>query len=162
MNFWISGKTDALWEVLKRVDIAFLNDAEARQLTGKMSTVQAAKEILRVGPKTVIIKKGEHGALLFTGDQHFSAPSYPLEEIKDPTGAGDSFAGGFIGYVAKQDDVSAATLRRATIYGSVMASFNVEDFSLNRMRTLTDAEIRARYREFQQIAYFEALDEAMI
>ena len=160
MNFWIEGKPDALKEVLKHVDIAFMNDAEARQLTGKLSIIKAAKALQELGPKTVIIKKGEHGALLFHGDQHFAAPSYPLEDIADPTGAGDSFAGGFIGYVASQGDTSMATLRKAVVYGSVLASYNVEDFSLNRMRRLTDADIAARYRAFQEIAFFEALDEA--
>ncbi len=160
MNFWIEGKRDALIEVLKRVDIAFMNDAEARQLTGKLSIIKAAKAIQELGPKSVIIKKGEHGALLFHGDDHFAAPSYPLEDIADPTGAGDTFAGGFIGYVASQEDLSMATLRKAVVYGSVLASFNVEDFSLNRLRRLTPAEIAARYRAFQQIAFFEALDDA--
>jgi len=161
MNFWIDGKRDALLEVLKRVDVAFLNDAEARQLTGKLSVVQAAQALQEIGPKTVIIKKGEHGALLFGEGRHFATPSYPLEEISDPTGAGDSFAGGFIGYVAAQDDTSFDTFRRAVVYGSVMASYNVEDFSLNRLRTLTPADIASRYRQFQEIAFFEALDEAM-
>ncbi len=160
MNFWIDGKPDALRDVLKHVDIAFMNDAEARQLTGKLSVVKAAKALQALGPKTVIIKKGEHGALLFHKDEHFAAPSYPLEDIADPTGAGDSFAGGFIGYVAACDDVSLSTLRKAVVYGSVMASYNVEDFSLNRLRTLTKDDIAARYRAFKQIAYFEALDEA--
>lgn len=162
MNFWIEGAKDTLLKVLERVDIAFMNDAEARQLTGKMSTVKAAKEIQRIGPKTVIVKKGEHGALLFADDEHFSAPSYPLEDIADPTGAGDSFAGGFIGYVASQDDLSPITLRRAVIYGSVMASYNVEDFSLNRLRSLTERDIAERYRRFKEIAYFEALEEAVL
>ena len=162
MNFWISGKRGALVEVLKRVDIAFMNDAEARQLTGQLSIIKAAKALQALGPKTVIIKKGEHGALLFNGDTHFSAPSYPLEDITDPTGAGDSFAGGFIGYVAAQDDISIPTLKKAVVYGSVMASFNVEDFSLNRLRTLTNADITARYRAFKEIAHFEALDEASV
>ncbi len=160
MNFWIEGKRDALIEVLKRVDIAFMNDAEARQLTGQLSVIKAAKALQAMGPKTVIIKKGEHGALLFSGDTHFAAPSYPLEDIADPTGAGDTFAGGFIGYVASQDDISVATLKKAVIYGSVLASYNVEDFSLNRMRTLTKSDIRTRYRQFQEIAHFEALDGA--
>jgi sugar/nucleoside kinase (ribokinase family) len=160
MNFWIEGKPEALKEVLRHVNIAFMNDAEARQLTGQLSIIKAAKALQALGPKTVIIKKGEHGALLFHGDEHFAAPSYPLEEIADPTGAGDTFAGGFIGYVASQNDVSMPTLRRAVIYGSVMASYNVEDFSLNRMRTLTQGDIAARYRAFQQIAFFDALDEA--
>ncbi len=157
MNFWIEGKPDALRALLGHVDIAFMNDAEARQLTGQMSVVKAAKALQKLGPKTVIIKKGEHGALLFHGEEHFAAPSYPLEDIADPTGAGDSFAGGFIGYVASQDDISMATLRKAVVYGSVMASYNVEDFSLNRMRTLTPEDIAARYRAFQEIAHFEAL-----
>ncbi len=162
MNFWIDGKRDALIEVLKRVDIAFMNDAEARQLTGKLSVVKAAKALMEMGPKTVIIKKGEHGALLFSGDAHFAAPSYPLEDIADPTGAGDSFAGGFIGYVASQDDLSFATYRKAVIYGSVMASYNVEDFSLNRMRTLTPEDIASRYRAFREIAFFEAWEDASV
>jgi sugar/nucleoside kinase (ribokinase family) len=157
MNYWIDSMQDALWEVLKRVDIAFLNDAEARQLTGKMSTIAAAKAILAKGPKLgVIVKKGEHGALMFTQDGgHFSAPSYPIEEIADPTGAGDSFAGGFIGYVASKGNLLTSTLRLGIIHGSVMASYNVEDFSMNRMRKLTPEEIHTRYREFQRIAHFE-------
>jgi len=141
--------------VLKRVDIAFMNDAEARQLTGQLSVIKAARALQALGPKTVIIKKGEHGALLFSGDTHFAAPSFPLEDITDPTGAGDSFAGGFIGYVAAQGDTSAATLKKAVVYGSVLASFNVEGFSLNRLRTLTQADIDSRYRAFQEIAHFE-------
>ena len=160
MNFWIEGKPDALRALLGHVDIAFMNDAEARQLTGQLSVVKAAKALQKLGPKTVIIKKGEHGALLFHGDQHFAAPSYPLEDIADPTGAGDSFAGGFIGYVAQQDDISMATLRKAVVYGSVMASYNVEDFSLNRLRTLTQSDIEARYKAFQEIAHFDDLKGA--
>ena len=154
MNFWIEGKRPALLEVLKRVDLAFMNDAEARQLTGQTSVIKAAKALQALGPKTVIIKKGEHGALLFSGNQHFAAPSYPLEEIADPTGAGDTFAGGFIGYVASQGDVSVATLKKAVVYGSVLASFNVQDFSLNRLRSLTPDDIAARYQEFQGISHF--------
>jgi sugar/nucleoside kinase (ribokinase family) len=162
MNYWIESKRSALVEVLSRVDIAFMNDAEARQLTGQMSTIKAAKAIQKMGPKTVIVKKGEHGALLFAGDDHFAAPSFPLEDIADPTGAGDSFAGGFIGYVAQQDDISPKTLRRAVIYGSVMASYNVEDFSMTRLRSLTETDIADRYRAFKDIAYFEAMEEATL
>ncbi|MDR3707546.1 MAG: PfkB family carbohydrate kinase [Capsulimonadaceae bacterium] len=162
MNFWITSKRDALIEVLSRVDVAFMNDAEARQLTGCMSTIKAAKAIQKLGPKTVIVKKGEHGALLFHEDEHFSAPSYPLEDIVDPTGAGDSFAGGFIGYIASEGDITPKTMRRAVVYGSVMASFNVEDFSLNRMRRLTPHHIAERYRKFKEIAYFEAMEEAVL
>lgn len=162
MNYWIEKKRPELIEVLKHVDMAFMNDAEARQLTGVMSTVKAARAIQEIGPKKVIVKKGEHGALLFNENDHFSAPSFPLEDIADPTGAGDSFAGGFIGYVASQDDISPNTLRRAVIYGSVMASYNVEDFSLNRMRALTRQNITDRYQAFRDIAYFEAIEEARL
>jgi sugar/nucleoside kinase (ribokinase family) len=155
MNFWIEGKRDRLLEVLKRVDVVFMNDAEARELCGTFSLVRAGKTLLDMGPRAVIVKKGEHGAVLFTRDAHFSAPSYPLEEVKDPTGAGDTFAGGFIGYLAATDDVSESNLRRAVIHGSVVASYNVEDFSLGRMRTLTRPEIEERYQEFRRIAFFE-------
>jgi sugar/nucleoside kinase (ribokinase family) len=157
MNFWIEGKRASLIKVLEQVDIAVLNDAEARQLTGLTSTLRAAKEIQNIGPKTVIIKKGEHGALLFDAEEHFSAPSYPVESIVDPTGAGDSFAGGFIGYIASVDDVSALAFRKAVIYGSVLASFNVEDFSLNRLRQLDSSQINERYEEFRRIAAFDSL-----
>jgi sugar/nucleoside kinase (ribokinase family) len=154
MNFWIEGKRDVLVEVLRRVDVAFMNDAEARQLCETTSLVRAAHQIIDWGPSTVIIKKGEHGAVMFTESTHFSAPSYPLVEVRDPTGAGDTFEGGFIGYLASTDDVSEANLRRAVVYGSTLASFNVEEFSLNRLRTLTRGEIQARYLEFQRIAFF--------
>ncbi len=159
MNFWIEGKRDELVKVLSRVNVAVLNDGEARQLCGTFSLVQAARAIQAMGPEIVIIKKGEHGAVMFGPGTHFSAPSYPLETVTDPTGAGDSFAGGFMGYVARTDDASPTNLRRAVIYGSVMASFDVEDFSQNRMKTLTPQEIAGRYREFKEIAHFEALTE---
>ena len=155
MNFWIESKRDALLEVLKRVDVIFMNDAEARELCSTFSLVRAGRMLLEMGPRAVIVKKGEHGAILFTKHAHFSAPSYPLEEVRDPTGAGDTFAGGFIGYVASTDDLSEANLRRAVVHGSVLASYNVEDFSLGRMKTLTHDEIRSRYQEFQRIAFFE-------
>jgi sugar/nucleoside kinase (ribokinase family) len=155
MNFWIEGKRDRLLEVLRRVDVVFMNDAEARELCGTFSLVRAGRKLLEMGPRAVILKKGEHGAILFTPDSHFSAPSYPLEEVCDPTGAGDSFAGGFIGYLASQGDLSEAALRRAVVHGSVLASFNVEDFSLNRMRRLGAEEIQERYREFRRISFFD-------
>jgi sugar/nucleoside kinase (ribokinase family) len=155
MNFWIQGKRDALLEVLRRVDVAFMNDAEVRELCGTFSLVKAARQVMSYGPKTVIVKKGEHGAVMFTEGSHFSAPSYPLEEVKDPTGAGDTFEGGFIGYLAHADQMTEVNMRKAVIYGSVLASFNVEDFSLNRMRRLTKEEIQERYREFRRIAFFE-------
>ncbi|HWP57280.1 MAG TPA: PfkB family carbohydrate kinase, partial [Candidatus Acidoferrales bacterium] len=155
MNFWIERKRERLLEVLRRVDVVFMNDAEARELCGTFSLVRAGRALLAMGPRAVILKKGEHGAILFTRDAHFSAPSYPLEEVRDPTGAGDTFAGGFIGYLAATDDLSEPNLRRAVIYGSVLASFNVESFSLDRLRTLTHDEIRERYREFRRIAFFD-------
>jgi sugar/nucleoside kinase (ribokinase family) len=155
MNFWIENKRDALMEVLSRVDVAFMNDAEARQLCGTFSLVQAANEIRKHGPRVVIIKKGEHGAVMFTEGAHFSAPSYPLEVVCDPTGAGDTFEGGFIGYLAATDDISEPNLRRAVIHGSVLASYNVEDFSLGRLRRLAADDIAERYREFQRIAFFD-------
>ena len=154
MNFWISSKKKELLEVIKRVDVLLLNDGEARQLFGTASLVKAANEALEMGPRAVIIKKGEHGALLFTEGKHFSAPSYPLESIKDPTGCGDCFGGGFIGYLAKTKDYSESNLRKAIIYGSVIASFNAEDFSLNRLKALTMNDIKKRYKEFQEIREF--------
>lgn len=158
MNFWIENKKDRLIEVLKRVDVVFLNDAEARQLCGTFSLVKAASQIREMGPSVVVIKKGEHGAVMASDDTYFSAPSYPLEEVKDPTGAGDSFAGGFVGYVAATDDISDENLRKATVYGSTLASFNVEDFSLGRIASLEDDDISNRYAEFKQIAFFEAME----
>jgi len=158
MNFWISSKKDQLIEVFKRVDVVFLNDAEARQLCGTFSLIKAARMIREMGPSVVIIKKGEHGAVMVSDDTYFSAPSYPLEEIRDPTGAGDSFAGGFIGYVAATDDISEPNLRKATIFGSTLASFNVEDFSLKRLSALTMDDIMSRYYEFRQIVHFEDME----
>lgn len=158
MNFWIENKRDCLLKVLERVDVAFMNDAEARELCGTFSLVKAARQIRELGPSIVIIKKGEHGAVMVSDGAHFSAPSYPLEEVTDPTGAGDSFAGGFIGYIASTGDTSEANLRKATVYGSALASFNVEDFSLRRLASLNLKKIAARYHEFKQIAHFEALE----
>lgn len=158
MNFWIEYKKDSLLEVLKRVDVVFMNDAEVRQLCGTFSLVKAAHQIRELGPSVVIVKKGEHGAVMVSDGTYFAAPSYPLEEVIDPTGAGDSFAGGFIGYVASTDDISEGNLRKATVYGSTLASFNVQDFSLKRLSSLTLKDISARYCEFQDIAHFEALE----
>ncbi len=155
MNFWISDKRDAVVEVLKRVNVSLLNDAEVRQLCGVPGLVSAAKCVLDMGPKVAIIKKGEHGAAMFTRSSHFSAPSYPLEEVRDPTGAGDSFAGALVGYLASQDDLSESTLRRAIIHGSVVASFVVEDFGPSRLERLRREEITSRYRKMQEIASFQ-------
>ncbi len=154
MNFWITGKRDELIEVLKRVDLVLLNDAEARMLTGRKLLVDAADDLLALGPSWVAIKKGEHGALLFGEGPHFSAPSYPLRRIVDPTGAGDCFAGALVGYLARTGDLSRDNLRRAVVYGCTVASFNVEDFSLRRLCALTADEIEQRFRELQEIARF--------
>lgn len=158
MNFWIKSKRDALTEVLKRVDVAFMNDAEAREFAGTGSIVKAAAEIRKLGPKTIVIKKGEHGALMFCDSTLcFAAPSYPLEEVVDPTGAGDSFAGGFIGYLAHTGDISERNIRKAVIFGSTMASHNVEGFSLERFRKITPQDISTRYNEFKEMVFFEEM-----
>lgn len=155
MNFWIEHKHDALTKVINHVDLCLMNDSEAREFCRTYSLVDSARQLLASGPKIVIFKKGEHGALMFTDSTHFSAPAYPLEEIKDPTGAGDSFAGGFIGHLAKTEDFSEQNVRRAIIYGSVMASYNVEGFGTDRLIRLTASEIEDRFREFKAIAHFE-------
>ncbi|WDT74130.1 MAG: PfkB family carbohydrate kinase [Candidatus Manganitrophus sp.] len=156
MNFWIGGKREALIKTLGEVDILIINDGEARELAGEFNLVKVAKKILSFGPKILIIKRGEYGALMFNGQTTFAAPALPLENVFDPTGAGDSFAGGFMGYLSQNGTMNEAALRQAVIYGSVMASFNVEAFSLDRMRTLTREEINARYKEFQSLTFFES------
>jgi sugar/nucleoside kinase (ribokinase family) len=160
MNFWIDSKREALLEVLKRVDLLFVNDAEARQLSREMHLARAGRWIQEHGPKYVAIKKGEHGAVLFTPDNVFFMPGYPLEEIFDPTGAGDCFAGGFMGYLAQSGRYGDADLRRAMAYGSTLGSFAVERFSLERLRDLTSAEIEERVRQFRQMTTFEIELEA--
>ncbi|MDO8427218.1 MAG: PfkB family carbohydrate kinase [Deltaproteobacteria bacterium] len=155
MNFWIEGKPDALRKLLKKVDLFVINEGEAREFSGTASLVKAARKILNNGPKTLIIKRGEYGALMFNHGSVFSAPAYPLEDIFDPTGAGDSFAGGLMGYLANTGDLSEANLRRAIIFGSVMASFNVEAFSLERLNSLCLNDIKMRYSEFKRLTHFE-------
>jgi len=155
MNFWIETKKDALLAVIQKVDIVVLNDAETRQLMGTPNLMVGARELLKLGVKKVIIKKGEHGSLLFEDNHYFAAPSFPLDKVVDPTGAGDSFAGGFIGYLAKTGDLSHDNMRKAVVIGSTIASHNVEDFSLNRMRKLTQKEIQHRYAEFKRMTEFE-------
>ncbi len=155
MNFWIEGKPSELREVLKRVELFVINEAEAREFAGEPSLVKAARKIMDCGPRILIIKRGEYGALMFNGSSVFSAPAYPLEDVFDPTGAGDSFAGGLMGYLAYTNDLSEQNIRKAIVMGSVMASFNVEDFSLNRLRAISCDDIRARYTEFKQLTYFE-------
>lgn len=155
MNFWISGKNAELRTTLKLMDVFILNDTEARQLTEEPSLIRAAKRIISMGPRVVIIKKGEHGALMVTEQTIFNVPAYPLENINDPTGAGDTFAGGFMGYIAKTDDLSDDNLKRAVVYGSTMASFCVERFSLGRFKELSSLEILDRFREFKELSRFE-------
>ena len=155
MNFWIKGKNAELKKTLKMLDVIVVNDSEARQLTDEPNLVKAAKKIIALGPKIVIIKKGEHGAILVTERTIFFAPAYPLEMINDPTGAGDAFAGGFIGWVARTDDLSEENLKRAVIYGSALASFCVERFSIDRFRDLSYLEIQDRFREFRELSKFD-------
>ena len=155
MDFWISGKPDELRKTLSAVDVLLINDAEARQLSGEWNVVKAARAIRALGPRTLVIKKGEHGVLMFTEEGSFAAPAYPLEEVFDPTGAGDTFAGGFLGYLAGCTSVDEASLRRAVVMGSTLASFCVEAFSLDRLLTLSRPEIDARYRLFKRLTHFE-------
>lgn len=155
MNFWMEIAMDGLKEVLQHVDMLMVNDAEARQLTGEYSIVKAAKKILTMGPKYLIIKKGEHGALLFDHDSVFYAPALPLEEVFDPTGAGDTFAGGFIGHLAKTGDISFENMKRAIIVGSAMASFCVEKFGPTRLKEVTKEDINERIQEFKDLVSFE-------
>jgi sugar/nucleoside kinase (ribokinase family) len=155
MNFWIESRRPDLLKLLERVDCITLNDGEARQLSEQNNLVKAAKWIMKRGPTLVIIKKGEHGAFMFTKDTVFFAPAYPLEDVFDPTGAGDSFAGGFMGYIAKSGDISEANLRRAVIYGSAMGSFAVEKFSIERLLEVTPKQLASRLAEFRQLVAFE-------
>jgi len=155
MNFWITSMKDALIETIKVVDCIIINDAEARQLTDEPNIHKAAKKIMEYGIKAVVIKRGEYGATLFTKDGYFAVPAYPLESVFDPTGAGDTFAGGFMGYLASQGTVTDDTLRRAMIYGSVMASFNVEKFGTLRVDELDYPEITERFKAFKKMTHFE-------
>jgi len=157
MNFWISGRNEELKKTLSRVDVLLINDAEARQLSGEWNVVKAARAIRAMGPRALVVKKGEHGVLMFTDDGNFAAPAYPLENVFDPTGAGDSFAGGFLGYLAHAGSLNEPNLRKAVIMGSTLASFSVEAFSLDRLVTLTRAEIDERFRLFKRLTQFEAI-----
>ncbi len=156
MNFWMDIAMDSLKAVIKEIDVLTINDEEARQLSGEYSLVKAAQVIHEMGPKFLVIKKGEHGALLFEGDKIFFAPALPLAQVIDPTGAGDSFAGGFIGYLANTDDLSFENMKRAVIYGSAMASFCVEEFSIARLKNLNGEEIKSRVRRFVELVNFDA------
>ena len=155
MNFWMDNALEDLHKVMKKIDVITINDEEARQLTGEYSLVVAARKIHEMGPQYVVIKKGEHGALLFHDDNVFYAPALPLEEVFDPTGAGDTFAGGFAGYLAKTGDTSFENMKNAVIYGSTLASFCVEKFGTQRMETLTGDEVHKRLQQFKSLTQFE-------
>ena len=154
MNFWMENALPDLLEAIKEVDVLTINDEEARLLSGELNLVKAARKIRTLGPKTLIIKKGEHGALLFQGDRMFYCPALPLEDVFDPTGAGDTFVGGFIGYLAKTDDISFENMRRAIVHGSAMASFCVEKFGTERLFEITEADLASRVNEFRELATF--------
>ena len=155
MNFWINGQRDALWKVLEKVDVLIINDGEARALGQDSNLVKVAKLVLARGPKHLIVKRGEYGVLMFNEKQVFGAPAFPLEDVRDPTGAGDTFAGGFLGYLAATGNRSPEAMKQAIIFGSVMASFTVEAFSLDRLRILDYKEIQARFSEFKRLTHFE-------
>ncbi len=155
MNFWINSQRDALWKVLEQVDVLIINDGEARALGQESNLVRVAKLVLSRGPKQLIIKRGEYGVLMFNEKQVFAAPAFPLEDVRDPTGAGDTFAGGFLGYLAATGNRSPEAMKQAIIFGSVMASFTVEAFSLDRLRILDYKEIEIRFREFKRLTHFE-------
>ena len=157
MNYWITTTRDSLLEAIKIVNILIVNDAEARQLAEEPNIIKAARKILSWGPRAVIVKRGEYGAALFTPETYFAIPAYPLESVFDPTGAGDTFAGGFMGYLASQQQADEAAMRRAMIFGSVMASFNVEEFGTERVQRLTQAEINERFRAFKRMTHFEEI-----
>lgn len=157
MNFWISGKRAELGKLLERVDMLLLNDEEARQLSGEANLPAAARAIRKMGPKAIVIKRGDAGALLFHEGGVFAAPAFPIENVVDPTGAGDSFGGGFMGWIAREGDTSPATIRTAMIMGSVLASFCVEDFSLDRFKSLDLGQIRERFQAFSDLVHFEKI-----
>lgn len=160
MNFWIEGKTDDLREAVSSVDVLFMDEGEARQFSGELNLIKAARHIHDLGPETVVVKRGEHGVMLFHKGTVFAAPAFPLEGVVDPTGAGDSFAGGFMGYVSATGDISPDGLRRATVLGSVMGSFAVQDFSADRVGHLTQDDIDTRFRAFGELTNFSALSSS--
>jgi sugar/nucleoside kinase (ribokinase family) len=157
MNLWIDIARESLLKTIRGVDVVIINDAEARQLTGIPNLIKAARTILSWGPRALIVKRGEYGAALFTTESYFAIPAYPLESVFDPTGAGDTFAGGFMGYLSSQEKLDDAAMRRAMIFGSVMASFNVEEFGTDRVRRLTHDEINERFHTFKQMTHFEEI-----
>ena len=154
MNYWIENKRKSLVKLLKKVDIFFLNESEAKELTGTASLIKAARAILKFGPKTIIVKRGEHGSVLFSGKSVFSAPAYLIESVFDPTGAGDTFAGGVMGYLAAKNNRNPDNLRKAIAYGGVMATFAVEDFSLGRLGSVKRSDITKRFKKFRELTRF--------
>jgi sugar/nucleoside kinase (ribokinase family) len=159
MNYWIASKKESLTRAFQSVDVIVINEAEVRQYTSEANLVKGCRQILALGAKTLIIKRGEYGVLMITRDAVFAVPAYPLENVFDPTGAGDTFAGGLLGYLASCPEASDRELRRAIIFGSVLASFTVEKFSLDRLREITLADVQARYREFRKLTHFEDFTE---
>jgi sugar/nucleoside kinase (ribokinase family) len=157
MNYWITTVPSEVESAIRRVNVVIINDAEARQLSGEPNLIKAARKILSWGPRALVVKRGEYGAAMFTKDSYFAIPAYPLESVFDPTGAGDTFAGGFMGYLASHESVDDETLRRAVIFGSVMASFNVEEFGTERVRRLTHEEINSRFRDFKRMTHFDEI-----
>ena len=155
MNYWITSKHDALERIFREVDLIIINEAEVRQFTNEPNLVKACRSILALGAKTLVVKRGEYGVLMITPDAIFAAPAYPLETVFDPTGAGDTFAGGFVGYLASRSEVNDREFRRAIIFGSVLASFTVEKFSLDRLREISIADIHERYQDFRALTHFE-------
>jgi sugar/nucleoside kinase (ribokinase family) len=155
MNYWITSKHEALERVLREVNLAIINEAEVRQFTGEANLVKGCRQILALGPSTLVVKRGEYGVLMITKDAIFAAPAYPLENVFDPTGAGDTFAGGFLGFLASRSEIHDRELRRAIVFGSVLASFTVEKFSLDRLREISLREIHDRYQDFRALTHFE-------
>lgn len=158
MNYWITSKKASLEKLMREVDVMIINEAEVRQFTGEANLVKGARAMMAVGVDTLVVKRGEYGVLMFHGDKVFATPAYPLESVFDPTGAGDSFAGGFLGYLASRPHLTEDEMRRAIIFGSVVASFNVEAFSLDRLREITVEDLQKRYRDMRAIARFEDLE----
>jgi sugar/nucleoside kinase (ribokinase family) len=158
MNLWISIKRAELERVIREVDLVIINEAEVRQFTSEANLVKGCRQILALGPKTLVVKRGEYGVLMITNDAIFAVPAYPLENVFDPTGAGDTFAGGFLGYLASRSEIHERELRRAIIFGSVLASFTVEKFSLDRLREISLREVHERYSDFRALTHFEDFD----
>ena len=158
MNYWITSKKDQLERVLREVDLAIINEAEVRQFTGEANLVKGCRQILALGPSTLVVKRGEYGVLMITKTAIFAAPAYPLENVFDPTGAGDTFAGGFLGYLSSCGEIHDGEMRRAIIFGTVVASFNVESFSLDRLSEINRTDIQRRYHEIKALTHFEGLD----